>query len=87
MTRTKLWRLSLAAILGFGWLFLTPAYSDDPLSLAAQEIQELNESVADLNYKIEFESLINVAESKYDDATDAKDARDDASDAYDAAVS
>ena len=87
MTRTKLWRLSLAAILGFGWLFLTPAYSDDPLSLAAQEIQELNESVADLNYKIEFESLIDVAESKYDDAVDAKDARDDASDAYDTAVS
>lgn len=24
MTRTKLWRLSLAAILGFGWLFLVP---------------------------------------------------------------
>jgi hypothetical protein len=86
LTRTKLWRLSLAAILGFGWLFLTPAYSDDPLSLAAQEIQELNESVADLNYKIEFESLIDVAESKYDDAVDAKDARDDASDAYDTAV-
>ena len=86
MTRTKLWRLSLAAILGFGWLFLTPAYSDDPLSLAAQEIQELNESVADLYYKIEFESLIDVSESKYDDAVDAKDARDDASDAYDAAL-
>jgi len=87
LTRTKAWRLSLATILGFGWLFLTPAYSDDPLSLASQEIQELNDSVSDLNYKIEFESLIDVAESKYDDAVDAKDARDDASDAYDAAVS
>ena len=64
MTRTKLWRLSLAAILGFGWLFLTPAYSDDPLGLASQEIQELNQSVPNLNYKTEFESLIDVAESK-----------------------
>jgi hypothetical protein len=61
LTRTKLWRLSLTAILGFGWLFLTPAYSDDPLSLAAQEIQELNESVSDLSYKDEFVSLINIA--------------------------
>jgi hypothetical protein len=86
LTRTKLWRLSLAAILGFGWLFLTPAYSDDPLSLAAQEIQELNDSVADLNYKTEFQSLIGIAEDKYDDAVDTKENRDDASDAYDAAV-
>ena len=86
MTRTKAWRLSLAAILGFGWLFITPAYSDDPLSLAAQEIQELNDSVADLNYKTEFQSLIDIAESKYDDAVDAKDARDDAADVYNSAV-
>jgi hypothetical protein len=64
LTRTKLWRLSLAAILGFGWLFITPAYSDDPLSLAAQEIQELNDSVADLNYKTEFQSLIYISECK-----------------------
>jgi hypothetical protein len=86
LTRTKLWRLSLAAILGFGWLFLTPAYSDDPLSLAAQEIQKLSSNVADLNYKTEFQSLIDIAESKYDDAVDAKQVRDDASGAYDAAV-
>ena len=86
MTRTKIWRLSLAAILGFGWLFLTPAYSDDPLSLAAQEIVKLNADISDLNYQDQFISLIDIAESKYDDAVDAKDARDDASDAYDAAV-
>jgi hypothetical protein len=78
--------LSLAAILGFGWLFLTPAYSDDPLSLAAQEIQELNESVSDLNYKDEFISLIDIAEDKYNDAVSAKEAKDDAYDAYDEAV-
>ena len=86
MTRTKLWRLSLAAILGFGWLFLTPAYSDDPLSLAAQEIQELNEKVGNLTEKAETQALIDIAEDKYDDAVSAKEARDDAYDAYDAAV-
>ena len=74
MTRTKAWRLPLAAILGFGWLFLTPAYSDDPLSLAAQEIQELNQSVSSLGYKDEFVSLIDIAEDKYDDAVAAKEA-------------
>ena len=86
MTRTKVWRLSLAAILGFGWLFLTPAYSDDPLSLAAQEIEKLNASVSDLNYKLDFQSLIDVAESKYDNAVNAKQTKDNAANAYDEAV-
>jgi len=86
LTRTKLWRLSLAAILGFGWLFLTPAYSDDPLSLAAQEIQELNEKVGNLTEEAETQALIDIAEQKYDDAVAAKQARDAAYAAYDAAV-
>ena len=86
MTRTKLWRLTLTAILGFGWLFITPAYSDDPLSLAAQEIQELNEKVSNLTEEAETQALIDIAEDKYDDAVAAKEARDDAYDAYDAAV-
>jgi hypothetical protein len=86
LTRTKLWRLSLAAILGFGWLFLTPAYSDDPLSLAAQEIQELNEKVVNLNEEAETQALIDIAEDKYDDAVAAKQARDNAYAAYDTAV-
>jgi hypothetical protein len=86
LTRTKAWRLSLAAILGFGWLFLTPAYSDDPLSLAAQEIQELNEKVSNLNEEAETQALIDIAEDKYDDAVAAKEARDNAYDAYNAAV-
>jgi hypothetical protein len=86
LTRTKLWRLSLAAILGFGWLFITPAYSDDPLSLAAQEIQQLNEKVNNLNEEAETQALIDIAEQKYDDAVAAKQARDDAYAAYDAAV-
>ena len=79
-------RISGSLILAFGWFFITPAYSDDPLNLAAQEIQELNESVSDLNYQDGFISLIDVAEQKYDDAVAAKEARDDAYDAYDAAV-
>jgi len=86
LTRTKLWRLTLTAILGFGWLFITPAYSDDPLSLAAQEIQELNEKVSNLTEEAETQALIDIAEDKYDDAVAAKEARDDAYDAYDAAV-
>jgi len=86
LTRTKLWRLTLTAILGFGWLFLTPAYSDDPLSLAAQEIEELNEKVGNLTEEAETQALIDIAEDKYDDAVAAKEARDDAYDAYDAAV-
>jgi len=70
----------------FGWLFLTPAYSDDPLSLAAQEIQDLNEKVGNLTEEAETQALIDIAEDKYDDAVAAKEARDDAYDAYDAAV-
>ena len=87
MTRTKLWRLSLAAILGFGWLFLTPAsYSDDPLSIAAQEIAELNEKVGGLNEEQATRDLIDIAESKYDSAVAAKTNRDNKIAAYDAAV-
>jgi hypothetical protein len=86
LTRNKAWRLSLTAILGFGWLFLTPAYSDDPLSLAAQEIQKLNSSVSDLVYQDEFISLIDVAEDKYSNAVSAKEYMDSATAAYDASI-
>ena len=86
MTRTKAWRLSLAAILAFGWLFLTPAYSDDPLSLAAQEISELNEKVSNLTQEAETRALIDIAEDKYDAAVAAKQARDTAYAEYDTAV-
>ena len=70
----------------FGWLFLTPAYSDDPLSLANQEIQDLNNSIDDLNYKNEFISLIDIAENKYDAAVSAKQAKDTAYSQYDEAL-
>ena len=86
MTRTKLWRLSLAAILGFGWLFLTPAYSNDPLSVAAEEIAELNEKVTNLTEEAETRALIDIAEDKYDLAVAANANRDSKMTAYDAAV-
>ena len=70
----------------FGWLFLTPAYSDDPLSVAAQEIAELNEKVANLTEEAETRALIDIAEDKYDAAVAAKTARDTAYQQYNSAV-
>ena len=78
MTRNKAWRLSLTFILMFGWLFLTPAYSNDPLSLAAEEIAELNEKVTNLTEEADTRALIDIAEDKYDEAVAAKAAIDTA---------
>ena len=86
MTRTKAWRLSLAFILMFGWLFLTPAYSDDPLSVAAEEIAELNEKVTNLTEEADTRALIDIAEDKYDAAVASKATRDSAYAAYNSAV-
>lgn len=73
-------------MLAFGWLFMSPAYSDDPLSLAAQEIQNLNDSVYDLGYQDEFISLIQEAEDKYALAVSAKETQTQTSDLYDNAI-
>jgi hypothetical protein len=70
-------------MLAFGWLFMSPAYSDDPLSLAAQEIEDLNNSIEDLGYKDEFISLIEDAEDKYDIAVSAKETQTQTSALYD----
>lgn len=70
----------------FGWLFLTPAYSDDPLSVAAEEIAELNEKVVNLTEEADTRALIDIAEDKYDASVAAKAARDDAYQQYDTAV-
>ena len=70
-------------MLAFGWLFMSPAYSDDPLSLAAQEIEELNNSIDDLGYQDEFISLIEEAEDKYSIAVSAKETQTQTSDLYD----
>jgi hypothetical protein len=70
----------------FGWLFLTPAYSDDPLSVAAEEIAELNEKVVNLTEEADTRALIDIAEDKYDAAVAAKTARDTAYAEYDSAI-
>jgi hypothetical protein len=59
------------------------AHSDDPLTVAAQEIQDLNDSIDDLGYKDEFISLIEEAENKYDLAVSAKETQTQTSDLYD----
>ena len=86
MTRTKLWRLSLAFILGFGWLFLTPASGNDPIAIAAEDIAELQQDISNLNDKAETQRLLNIAEDKYDEAVAARSAKNAAQTAYDAAV-
>jgi hypothetical protein len=59
------------------------AHSDDPLTVAAQEIQDLNDSIDDLGYKDEFISLIEEAEDKYGLAVSAKETQTQTSDLYD----
>ncbi len=75
-------------MLAFGWLIISPegAYSDDPLTVAAQEIQELNNSVDDLGYQDEFISLIEDAEDKYDIAVSAKETQTQTSGLYNDAI-
>lgn len=75
--------------MAFGWLLIAPteAHSDDPISVAAQEIKDLKDSVDDLGYKDQFNSLIDIAENKYDFAVDAKQDRGDAYAAHTSAVS
>jgi hypothetical protein len=70
----------------FGWVFLTPAHGDDPLSLAAQEIEELNSKVSNLVYQDDFINLIDIAENKFIYAKNSMELRDDSYDSYDDAV-
>lgn len=76
-------------MLAFGWLIISPegAHSDDPLTVAAQEIQDLNNSVNDLGYQDELMSLIDVAEDKYALAVSAKQTQTQTSTSYDNALS
>jgi hypothetical protein len=86
LTRTKAWRLSLATILGFGWLFITPAYSDDPLSIASERIAELNSNLDNLTDKSKTQELISIAEDKYQSAITSRDNKISAEEEYDEAV-
>ena len=84
----KLLRISTVFLLAFGWLFIAPteANSDDPLTVAAQEIQDLNDSIDDLGYKDEFISLIEEAEDKYALAVSAKETQTQTSATYDTSL-
>ncbi len=86
MKKGKLFRITAAISLAFSWLFISPANGDDPLTVAAQEIQKLNDSVNDLGYQDDFIDLIDIAENKFTYAKNAMELRDDANDSYDDAV-
>ncbi len=81
-------RIFTVSILAFAWLLIAPteANSDDPLTVAAQEIQELNSKVSNLVYQDDFIDLIDIAENKFDYAKNAMELRDDATDAHEDAV-
>jgi hypothetical protein len=69
LTGTKTWRLSLAAILAFGWLLIPSAQSSpDVITNAEAGIAELNGNVGDLQYQTEFKSFIQISENKLADS-------------------
>lgn len=81
-------RLILAGIFAFGWLLSTPtqAYPDDALTIAAQEISQLNSKIENLIYKEKMRTLIDIAENKFTYAKNAMESRDAAFNAYDDSV-
>jgi tetratricopeptide (TPR) repeat protein len=81
-------RISTVILLAFGWLFIAPteANSDDPLTVAAQQIQNLNSAVDKLDYKDGLISLIDIAENKFMYAKNLRDVRDAAQEDYEDAV-
>ena len=81
-------RIFTVSLLTFGWLFIAPteANSDDPLTVAAGRIQNLNSAVDKLDYKDGLISLIDIAENKFSYAKNLGDVRDDAYEAYEDAV-
>ncbi len=75
-------------MLAFGWLLIAPtdAHSDDPLTIAAGQIQNLNSAVDKLDYKDGLINMIDIAENKFAYAKNAMEARDAAYDSYNDAV-
>jgi hypothetical protein len=65
---------------------MTPAYSDDPLSIAAERIDKLNEDIENLSDKKETQELISLAEDKYSEAVVARDNKNLSDQAYTDAV-
>ena len=81
-------RIFTVFTLSFAWLFIAPteANSDDPLTVAAQQIQSLNSAVDKLDYKDGLINMIDIAENKFSYAKNLGDVRDDAYEAYEDAV-
>jgi hypothetical protein len=75
-------------MLAFGWLLMSPqdAHSDDPLTVAAKQIENLNGAVDKLDYKDGLINLIDIAENKFMYAKNLRDVRDASIKAYDDAV-
>jgi hypothetical protein len=81
-------RIFTVLLLAFGWLFIAPteANSDDPLTVAAQKIQNLNSAVDKLDYKDGLIGMIDIAENRFMYAKNLRDVRDDAIADYEDAV-
>ena len=81
-------RISTVILLAFGWLFIAPteANSNDPLTVAAGKIQNLNSAVDKLDYKDGLINLIDIAENKFMYAKNLRDVRDAATQDYEDAV-
>ena len=74
--------------MAFGWLLISPqdAHSDDPLTVAAKQIENLNSAVDKLDYKDGLINLIDIAENKFMYAKNLRDVRDLGIKNYDDAV-
>jgi hypothetical protein len=86
LKREHLFRITASTMLAFGWLFMSPAYSDDPLTIAAKKIENLNSAVDKLDYKDGLINMIDIAENKFMYAKNLRDVRDAAQEAYEDAV-
>jgi hypothetical protein len=84
----KLLRIFTVSALAFGWLIVAPteAHSDNPLMVAAKQIENLNSAVDKLDYKDGLIDLIDIAENKFMYAKNLRDVRDLAIKDYDDAV-
>ena len=65
---------------------MTPAYSDDPLTIAAKQIENLNSAVDKLDYKDGLINMIDIAENKFMYAKNLRDVRNTAIKNYEDAV-
>jgi hypothetical protein len=75
-------------LLAFGWLLIAPldAHTDDPISVGAQRISDLNDNLYKLNNASKVESLIDIAQNKYDAAVISRDNKILAEQTYDQAA-